>query len=58
MYPGASNTELCPTRFFTGENRCTKSGQEPDDTEQRLRRREHYWQPYHAALLAAELDAA
>ena len=19
MYPGASNTELCPTRFFTGE---------------------------------------
>ena len=19
MYPGANNTELCPTRFFTGE---------------------------------------
>ena len=52
MYPGASNTELCPTRFFTGEP-LYQEGQEPPP-EQRLRRREHYWQPYHAAL-AAEL---
>jgi len=53
MYPGASNTELCPTRFFTGEP-LYQSGQEPDDTE-RARRRDVYWQPYQAAL-RAELD--
>ena len=53
MYPGASNTELCPTRFFTGEP-LYLSGQEPDATE-RARRRAVYWQPYHAAL-AAELQ--
>jgi N-formylglutamate deformylase len=52
MYPGASNTELCPTRFFTGEP-LYREGQEPD-AQERARRREHYWQPYHAAL-AAEL---
>ena len=52
MYPGASNTELCPTRFFTGEP-LYQTGQEPTPTE-RLRRREAYWQPYHGAL-AAEL---
>mgnify|MGYP000647979970 CR=1 FL=1 len=53
MYPGASNTELCSTRFFTGEP-LYQNGQEPDATE-RARRRDVYWQPYHAALLA-ELD--
>ncbi len=52
MYPGASNTELCPTRFFTGEP-LYQSGQAPDAAE-RARRRDVYWQPYHAAL-AAEL---
>ena len=52
MYPGASNTELCPTRFFTGEP-LYQSGQEPDATE-RARRRDVYWQPYHSAL-AGEL---
>jgi N-formylglutamate deformylase len=52
MYPGASNTELCPTRFFTGEP-LYQSGQEPDAAE-RARRREVYWQPYHTAL-ATEL---
>lgn len=52
MYPGASNTELCPTRFFSGEP-LYRSGHEPDAAE-RARRRETYWQPYHAAL-AAEL---
>lgn len=48
MYPGASNTELCPTHFFTGDA-LYQSGQEPDAAE-RLRRREAYWQPYHTAL--------
>jgi N-formylglutamate deformylase len=52
MYPGASNTELCPTRFFTGEP-LYQAGQEPDVAE-RARRRDVYWQPYHAAL-AGEL---
>ncbi len=52
MYPGASNTELCPTHFFNGDA-LYKEGRAPDLAE-RLRRREMYWQPYHAAL-AAEL---
>jgi N-formylglutamate deformylase len=50
MYPGASNTELCPTRFFTGEP-LYQVGAEPSEAEQ-LRRRERYWQPYHDALQA------
>ena len=53
MYPGASNTELCPTRFFTGDA-LYKPGMEPAPAE-RARRREAYWQPYHTAL-AAELQ--
>jgi N-formylglutamate deformylase len=53
MYPGASNTELCPTRFFNGDA-LYKAGRAPDAAE-RLRRREMYWQPYHSAL-AAELE--
>lgn len=53
MYPGASNTELCPTRFFSGAP-LYKPGCEPAPDE-RARRREAYWQPYHAAL-AAELE--
>jgi N-formylglutamate deformylase len=48
MYPGASNTELCPTRFFNGDA-LYREGQAPDAAE-RLRRRESYWQPYHTAL--------
>lgn len=48
MYPGASNTELCPTRFFTGEP-LYREGAAPDSAEQ-LRRRQCYWQPYHDAL--------
>lgn len=48
MYPGASNTELCPTRFFTGDL-LYKEGREPDVAE-KLRRLETYWQPYHQAL--------
>lgn len=53
MYPGASNTELCPTRFFTGEP-LYREGAAPD-ADERLRRRQTFWQPYHDAL-AAELQ--
>jgi N-formylglutamate deformylase len=48
MYPGVNNTELCPTRFFTGEP-LYRPGREPDAVEI-ARRRDRYWQPYHAAL--------
>ena len=48
MYPGAANTELCPTHFFTGDA-LYKPGQEPSSQEIK-RRREMYWQPYHDAL--------
>lgn len=52
MYPGASNTELCPTRFFSGAL-LYQAGHEPNP-EERARRREVYWLPYHSAL-AGEL---
>jgi N-formylglutamate deformylase len=52
MYAGANNTELCPTRFFTGEP-IYRDGQAPDAAEI-ARRRGVYWQPYHDAL-AGEL---
>jgi len=52
MYPGANNTELCPTRFFTGEP-LYREGQAPDVAEVALRLA-RYWRPYHDAL-AAEL---
>jgi N-formylglutamate deformylase len=48
MYPGASNTELCPTRFFTGDP-LYREGRAPS-SEERKRRRSLYWQPYHDAL--------
>jgi len=50
MYPGVNNTELCPTRFFTGDA-LYRDGQAPDAAEIR-RRVQHYWQPYHQALQA------
>ena len=53
MYPGAANTELCPTRFFTGDP-LYRQGCQPS-VEERLRRLETYWQPYHEAL-RGELD--
>ena len=53
MYPGANNTELCPTRFFTGDP-LYREGRAPDAAEI-ARRRETYWRPYHEAL-AGELD--
>jgi N-formylglutamate deformylase len=52
MYPGVNNTELCPTRFFTGDA-IYRPGQAPDEAEVR-ERVSAYWAPYHQAL-AAEL---
>lgn len=51
MYPGQNNTELVPTRFFTGEP--VYAGALPDEAEI-ARRVAAYWRPYHGAL-AAEL---
>jgi N-formylglutamate deformylase len=48
MYPGSSNTELCPTRFFNGDA-LYREGREPSQVA-RLQRREEYWAPYHHAL--------
>ena len=48
MYPGANNTELCPTRFFTGDP-LYLSGQAPDEAEVQ-RRLAQCWRPYHDAL--------
>jgi N-formylglutamate deformylase len=50
MYPGANNTELCPTRFFSGDP-LYRDGQAPEDAEI-ARRTAHYWHPYHDALQA------
>jgi N-formylglutamate deformylase len=52
MYPGANNTELCPTRFFTGDP-LYRDGRAPDAAEI-ARRRDRWWTPYHDAL-AGEL---
>ena len=58
MYPGVNNTELCPTRAFTGTP-LHRDGSEPDDAEV-LQRLDQYWRPYHRALGAelARLKAA
>ncbi|MEN9763079.1 MAG: hypothetical protein RI906_2905 [Pseudomonadota bacterium] len=53
MYAGRNNTELCPTRFFTGDP-LYRDGCAPDESEIRSRVA-RWWQPYHDAL-AAELD--
>lgn len=50
MYAGANNTELCPTRFFTGDP-IYREGCAPTP-EQIDARRATYWQPYHDALRA------
>ena len=49
MYPGVNNTELCPSRFFTGDPLYLE-GHAPD-TQEIERRIERYWRPYHAALV-------
>ncbi|CAD5372004.1 N-formylglutamate deformylase [Rubrivivax sp. A210] len=48
MYAGQNNTELCPTRHFTGEP-LYREGQAPDAAEI-ARRVAVYWRPYHRAL--------
>jgi N-formylglutamate deformylase len=48
MYAGANNTELCPTRFFTGEA-LYLDGRAPSQAEV-AQRVATYWQPYHEAL--------
>lgn len=57
MYPGQNNTELVPTRFFTGEP--VYAGAAPDEAEIQ-RRVATYWRPYHDALAGelARLKAA
>ncbi|MFN7725325.1 MAG: N-formylglutamate deformylase [Rubrivivax sp.] len=52
MYPGVNNTELCPTRFFSGEP-LYLAGAAPDEAEVQ-QRVATYWRPYHDAL-AGEL---
>ncbi len=48
MYAGSNNTELCPTRFFTGDP-IYRDGMAPDAAEIE-RRIQHYWRPYRQAL--------
>jgi N-formylglutamate deformylase len=48
MYPGQNNTELCPTRHFSGE--AVYREQAAPDASEIARRVTHYWQPYHDAL--------
>jgi N-formylglutamate deformylase len=50
MYAGQNNTELCPTRHFTGEP-LYRPGQEPDAAEV-SRRVAVFWQPYRSAIEA------
>lgn len=54
LYPGADNTELCPTGGFDGTP-LYADGAIPDADEVQ-QRRALYWQPYHDRL-AAELEA-
>ncbi len=58
MYAGSNNTELCPTRAFTGEP-LYREGHTPDAAEI-ARRLQIYWRPYHDALAGelARLKAA
>jgi N-formylglutamate deformylase len=54
LYPGARNTELCPTTLFD-DRPIYKPGRAPNAAAIEERRR-LYWQPYHDRL-AAELAA-
>jgi len=51
LYPGADNTELCPTRSFSNEA-LYGAGRAPD-AAQVAQRRVLWWAPYHQALAAA-----
>jgi N-formylglutamate deformylase len=48
MYPGQNNTELCPTRLFSGDT-LYRENFSPDAAEI-AQRVVQYWQPYHNAL--------
>jgi N-formylglutamate deformylase len=48
LYPGANNTELCPTSTFAFEP-LYQSDKTPDESEIK-RRIERYWKPYHSQL--------
>ena len=48
LYPGASNTEICPTATFHDEP-IYRPGLQPDDAAI-ASRVEQYWQPYHRQL--------
>jgi N-formylglutamate deformylase len=50
MYAGANNTELCPTRHFSGDA-IYQPGMAPGEP-QIAQRVQTYWQPYHQALQA------
>jgi N-formylglutamate deformylase len=52
LYAGTNNTELCPTRFFSGDA-LYRQGEKLGATEVQARL-VRYWRPYHDAL-AAEL---
>ena len=54
LYPGASETQLCPTSTFA-EEPIYRSGEIPEEAEVE-RRRDEIWQPYHDRL-QRELDA-
>lgn len=54
LYPGQSVTGLCPVDGFDSKPLYASKDLEPDEAEV-ARRRELYWQPYHAQL-RAELD--
>jgi N-formylglutamate deformylase len=54
LYPGASNTELCPTALFD-ETPIYRPGAAPDEAEV-SERLAAYWRPYHDKLRAV-LDA-
>jgi N-formylglutamate deformylase len=50
LYPGADNTEICPTRTFDGEPIWREA---PPDAAEVAERVERYWRPYHERLSAA-----
>lgn len=51
LYPGQSVTGLCPVDTFANTRLYADAANEPDAAEI-ARRRELYWQPYHAQLQA------
>jgi N-formylglutamate deformylase len=53
LYPGADNTELCPTRTF--DNQAIYAGGDAPGADEVAARRARYFVPYHAQL-AAEIE--